>query len=424
MTTAKYLAVLGFSFLLNGCLGIEWDLGVDDIEASIKSDDNSVQNDQPSTMPHCGDGICHLTENADLCEADCSACGNGQCNANEDAQNCPSDCDTDPVDDAADPQDDVDASTDISAPADHAPPVNEPICGHGDCADNESTSQCPADCAPDEPQPNPAEQVIGFVDHVSLRNGEWVVGGWACHVGWAPSVEVEVYAGGDSTSGTSLFRALADAAQEDAVGQACGVAAGQHRFQLPFTQAQLEQFAGDAIFVHAISPVGNENRALVHSGDFSLPNLGPDGEPLLPFEFNDVTWLHTNVSQWPVTTTLSVSFQGGTICLEYDKKDVWPPVAIPHNSGDYDIDVVANPWVFLEHQGQWYAGTWEWLVVGATCKNMSSVAGDHIKQPAHIPLDWRPTSGQRLYFMVSGLARFSDIANTQERSQIVEVIWP
>ncbi|MBC8484325.1 MAG: histidinol dehydrogenase, partial [Actinobacteria bacterium] len=79
---------------------------------------------------------------------------------------------------------------------------------------------------------------------------------------------------------------------------------------------------------------------------FSLPG-GPQGGDEVPFELSQVTWLHTDVSQWPVTTTLTVTFQGGEICLEYDKKNVWPPVSIPHSSGNGNVDVVANPWVFL-----------------------------------------------------------------------------
>ena len=151
-------------------------------------------------------------------------------------------------------------------------------------------------------------------------------------------------------------------------------------------------------------------------------NMGMNGD--VPFNLDQVEWLHTNVSQWPVTTMLSVSFQGGNICLEYDKKNTWPAVAIPHSSGMGNVDVVANPWVFIEHENQWYAGTWEWLAVNSTCKSMTSVAGDHIKRSPFLEMDWRPRSGERLFFMVSALARFSDVANVQERSQIVEVIWP
>jgi hypothetical protein len=236
-------------------------------------------------------------------------------------------------------------------------------------------------------------------------------------------VEVEFYAGGDASSGVLIKRELASDEQEAAVGAACGVDEGDHRFNVSFTQEELSAHAGQQVFVHAVSPVGNENRQLTNSGIFALPGTPTEGGDL-PFSLDQVTWLHTNVSAWPVTTTLSVSFQGGNICLEYDKKSVWPPVSIPHSSGNGDVDVVSNPWVFVEYQGQWFAATWEWMAVNSTCKSQTSVAGDHIKRPGSIPLDWRPTSGQRLYFMISALARSSSVTNVQERSQIVEVTWP
>jgi len=143
-----------------------------------------------------------------------------------------------------------------------------------------------------------------------------------------------------------------------------------------------------------------------------------------PFNLDEVVWLHTNVTDWPVTTNLSVNLQGGTICFNYDKQNSWPGVPIEHNSGNYMIDVVANPWVFVQHEGQWYGGTWEWFVAGSACKNKTSVAADHIKQPPLSTINWTPTSGETLYFMVSGLARFSNIKNVSERSNIVEIIWP
>lgn len=421
MIAKRLCRVLALSSVLGACGGIEWDLVTDDVDTSVTSRKETTARDINTYVPRCGDGLCEITETIDTCETDCSFCGDGRCSPGEDLQQCPEDCDEGGVDASDAGQDDtVDASDTTDDP--EPPPI--PFCGDEVCDGTEDETSCPADCPPNAPQPDPAQDVIGYVDHITIQNGEWVVVGWACHVGWAPSVEVEVYAGGNSATGIFLLRGLADAPQESAVGEACGVAVGQHRFRLTFSQEQLAEFAGQPIFVHAVSPVGNENRELVHSGTHSLPAAGTGSGASLPVDLNDVTWLHTNVSQWPVTTNLTVTFQGGVICLDYDKKDVWPPVAIPHNSGAYDIDVVANPWVFLEYQGAWYSGTWEWLVPGSTCKNMSSVAGDHIKQPAHLPLDWLPTSGQRLYFMVSGLARFGNIANTQERSQIVEVIWP
>ena len=126
-------------------------------------------------------------------------------------------------------------------------------------------------------------------------------------------------------------------------------------------------------------------------------------------------WLHHDVSGWPEASTLhTVTLSSDQICLDYDAADVWPVV-------DIGVDVVANPWILLEHEGTWYAATWEWLRPGQTCKSLAAVDGSHIKQP---PLqDWSPKSGEHYWFMVSGLARSSE-RNAEERTNLVEVVWP
>ena len=93
--------------------------------------------------------------------------------------------------------------------------------------------------------------------------------------------------------------------------------------------------------------------------------------------------------------------------------------------GKGPVPVVGNPWVFAEHEGQWYAGTWEWLKPNQTCKAASSVEGPHIKKsPFDAASGWAPKSGETLYFMVSGLAREPGFTNVSERTNIVEVVWP
>ncbi len=144
----------------------------------------------------------------------------------------------------------------------------------------------------------------------------------------------------------------------------------------------------------------------------------PPDEPGPP-DLSTVTWLHSNVSSWPATAALaSVSMSGGQICLDYDKANVWPI---------YDLggtDVVGNPWIFIYENDQWYGATLEWLRPGQTCKSASSVAGDHIKQwPFDEASGWTPTSGTTYYFMVSGLARFSE-RNIEERTALVPFVWP
>ncbi len=140
------------------------------------------------------------------------------------------------------------------------------------------------------------------------------------------------------------------------------------------------------------------------------------------FDLSKVTWLHTNVSNWPVTHDLKVNIGAGLICMEFGGSATWPTASIPHRSGAYNIEVNANPWVFVWRAGRWYGGTWEWMVPNGTCKNKSSVEGGHIKQPGLI--DWNPVSGETYYFMVSSIARGANLNNYQARTNVVPVKWP
>ncbi|HCP46832.1 MAG TPA: hypothetical protein DIU15_12370, partial [Deltaproteobacteria bacterium] len=138
-----------------------------------------------------------------------------------------------------------------------------------------------------------------------------------------------------------------------------------------------------------------------------------------PPDLSTVTWLHTDVSQWPQTATLSsVTMSGPNICLDYDQANAWPVFLFNGTA------VVGNPWIFIWQDNQWYGATWEWLRPGQTCKAASSVAGDHIKQdPFGQFSGWVPTSGTTYWFMVSGLARTSD-RNVEVRTNLVPLVWP
>ena len=143
-----------------------------------------------------------------------------------------------------------------------------------------------------------------------------------------------------------------------------------------------------------------------------------------PTEFNldKVTWLHTNVSSWPVTSTLSISIKNGTMCLNFSGTSTWPTAKILHTDGTRYIQVNANPWVFVSQAGKWYGGTWEWMTPNGNCKPISKVEGGHIKQA---PLkNWEPRSGDKLYFMVSSIARGANLNNYKARTNVVEVTWP
>jgi len=124
-----------------------------------------------------------------------------------------------------------------------------------------------------------------------------------------------------------------------------------------------------------------------------------------------VRFLGTDVSNWAVTASLDASVSGGKVTLNYNKARVWPAVD----------GVNANPWVFVNLNGQWYAATWEYLRAGQTLKDMSGKSwGGHIKVS---PLSsWEPRSGERIGLMVSGLVR-GGLRNVQERSNVDMVTW-
>ncbi len=158
----------------------------------------------------------------------------------------------------------------------------------------------------------------------------------------------------------------------------------------------------------------------VDAGPTGPVDAGPTG-PVDEFT-ESVTWLHPDISGWPITTELTVTFSGSSVCLEYDRKNVWPEVEIFPPDGTL---VVANAWVFAQDGGRWYAGTFEWMRPGQTCKAMSAVEGGHIKvRPFDEASGWRPASGEVLYFMVSGLIRNPSYRNVMERTNIVRVVWP
>jgi hypothetical protein len=126
-----------------------------------------------------------------------------------------------------------------------------------------------------------------------------------------------------------------------------------------------------------------------------------------------VTWLHTNVARWAVTSQITrARIDDPPICIDHTKAGRWP---VKDGSE-------GNPWIFVNLDGRWYAATYEWLRPGQTCKGIHrDNIGAHIKRP---PLDsWRPRSGETVGLMVSARARVN--ADTvRERSNVVMVRWP
>ena len=139
-------------------------------------------------------------------------------------------------------------------------------------------------------------------------------------------------------------------------------------------------------------------------------------------DLSQVVWLHTNVSSWDQTSTVTSTVVGAPpICINHSKAGGWPA------SGDFTPSgavVEANAWVFANIGGTWYAATWEWFRPGQTCKSLDgSDFRSHVNGSAPLT-SWTPKSGETVGLMVSTPARLGPAGPARERSNVVLVTWP
>jgi hypothetical protein len=132
-----------------------------------------------------------------------------------------------------------------------------------------------------------------------------------------------------------------------------------------------------------------------------------------------------NVSQWPITNKVTgVDQDGGTggMCVFHEKSGIWPTADF---FGDPEVQVEGNQWYFARINGQWYAGSGEWLRKGQTCK-----AGQYTEfiGPDGTwggPMDnWAPKVGELVGYMITTPARdYPNFKTIDQRSAVVLVPW-
>lgn len=133
-----------------------------------------------------------------------------------------------------------------------------------------------------------------------------------------------------------------------------------------------------------------------------------------------ITWLHTDVSSWPITSRITdVTITRSEICVDHTGAGRFP------TSRFGDILVEGNVWIVASFNGRWYAATYDWLRPGQVCKAVTGeeLGRDQIRIP---PMDasWPgPRSGEMVGFLVSTRAR-DGVPAGQERTNIVLVRWP
>ena len=122
------------------------------------------------------------------------------------------------------------------------------------------------------PGVDPTFRIRGSIDSISSDGGDRTIRGWVCTHGFETPVDFHVYAGGPAGVGTALGAGRADAASEPQVSAACGTARTSHRFAYTVPAAVVAQHAGDAIWIHGITPhgLGAANAVIDRSGVLRL----------------------------------------------------------------------------------------------------------------------------------------------------------
>jgi hypothetical protein len=123
----------------------------------------------------------------------------------------------------------------------------------------------------------PTATIIGDIATVSNDNWNFAVQGWACSVGVNSPTTVHVYAGGAAGVGTYIGEVTGALISNDDVKAACQ-GQGAYWFALPLTHAIRASNGSKPIYVHGISPAGQQNLLLSRSGAFTIPPLTKSAE--------------------------------------------------------------------------------------------------------------------------------------------------
>lgn len=137
---------------------------------------------------------------------------------------------------------------------------------------------------------------------------------------------------------------------------------------------------------------------------------------------SQITWLHTNVSNWNMSSLVTnVTITPTQVCVFHTAAGQWPISTEVFSDG---APIEGNIWIFGFINDRWYGATWDWLRPGQQCKSVTAdeFGAEQIRIP---PLDgsWVPRAGDTVGFMMSTIARFGSLAG-EERSNIVLVTWP
>jgi hypothetical protein len=113
--------------------------------------------------------------------------------------------------------------------------------------------------------------VMGFISGIVLENQQYYLRGWACARTYPGSIGVHLYSGGPAGSGTFVTSTTANLSSDPATTASCSTGATTYGFSILLTLALRQQFGGQEIFVHGISPFGLPNSLIGNSGNLKFP---------------------------------------------------------------------------------------------------------------------------------------------------------
>jgi hypothetical protein len=114
--------------------------------------------------------------------------------------------------------------------------------------------------------------ITGSLEGISPQGSSYYLYGWACAKTYAGSINVQAYVGAPAGSGGTLaFSGTANVASEPALQSLCNSTGLNYRFWLLIPPSVIQQYGGQPIYVHGISPFGLPNLAIANSGFFIVP---------------------------------------------------------------------------------------------------------------------------------------------------------
>lgn len=121
------------------------------------------------------------------------------------------------------------------------------------------------------PVPAVDRSVTGFISGVVVENQQYYLKGWACARTYSGSIGVHVYAGGPAGSGTFATSTTANLSSNPTTTSTCNTGGTNYGFSVALPLALRQQFSGQPIYAHGISPFGLANSLLDNSGGQTFP---------------------------------------------------------------------------------------------------------------------------------------------------------